>query len=71
MLKKILLSLIKIYQDYVRIMLPLSCRFTPSCSDYAREAIIKYGSILGTLKAGKRLLLCHPFSGKAGYDPVE
>jgi putative membrane protein insertion efficiency factor len=71
MLKNFLLNLINIYQGYIKTLFPPSCRFTPSCSDYAKQAIIKYGCIKGGFRAGKRLLLCHPLSGKAGYYPLE
>ncbi|MCX5703744.1 MAG: membrane protein insertion efficiency factor YidD [Candidatus Omnitrophica bacterium] len=67
---KISLNLIKVYQGSLRTLLPCSCRFVPSCSEYARLAILKYGFMQGIIKALRRLLLCHPFSGKAGYDPL-
>ncbi|MEI6631357.1 MAG: membrane protein insertion efficiency factor YidD [bacterium] len=51
-------------------MLPSSCRFFPSCSEYARQAIEKYGILWGGIKATKRLLHCHPLSQKTGYDPL-
>jgi putative membrane protein insertion efficiency factor len=69
-LKKIPLLLLDIYQSYIRTLLPVCCRFSPSCSEYAKQAILKYGFLKGLGKAIKRLLLCHPFSGKAGYDPL-
>ncbi|OGX17506.1 MAG: membrane protein insertion efficiency factor YidD [Omnitrophica WOR_2 bacterium RBG_13_44_8b] len=71
MLKNLLLILINIYQGYLRRIFPSSCRFTPNCSEYAKQAILKYGCLQGSLRAGKRLLLCHPYSGKAGYYPLE
>ncbi|MBU3958474.1 MAG: membrane protein insertion efficiency factor YidD [Candidatus Omnitrophica bacterium] len=71
MLEKIFIGLINIYQQYIRPRLPSSCRFIPSCSEYARQAIIKYGFGKGILKAVKRIVLCHPFSGRSGYDPLE
>jgi putative membrane protein insertion efficiency factor len=46
-----------------------SCRFLPSCSDYAREAVIRHGVVAGSWLAAKRLGRCHPFC-EAGYDPV-
>lgn len=45
------------------------CRFTPTCSQYAKEAIVKYGALKGCFLAAKRLLKCHPFH-QGGYDPV-
>ncbi len=67
-MKKILIRLIKIYQK-----MPLSthksCRFTPTCSEYAIESIDRYGSFKGTIMAIKRIIRCNPF-GKYGYDPV-
>lgn len=45
------------------------CRFTPTCSQYAKEAIVKYGALKGCYLAARRLLKCHPFH-EGGYDPV-
>jgi len=70
MLAKIAIRLLDIYQRYVRIILPAACRFSPNCSEYTKEAILKYGFFKGCVKGLKRLLLCHPFSGRAGYDPL-
>ena len=70
MLERPSLFFIDIYQNYIRVLLPSSCRFSPSCSEYAKQAILRYGFWLGTWKAARRLLHCHPFSGKAGYDPL-
>ena len=61
---------IKVYQRYFRVLLPCSCRFWPSCSDYSAQAIGKYGSARGAWKALKRIAACHPFSRKSGYDPL-
>ena len=67
-MKKIMIKLIEIYQ-----MIPgdfhSHCRFTPTCSQYAKEAIMKFGAWKGFKLAVKRLLRCRPF-GKFGYDPV-
>jgi putative membrane protein insertion efficiency factor len=60
---------IKFYQRAISPILPPSCRFTPTCSQYAVEAITKYGAIKGTWLAVKRISKCHPW-GKYGYDPV-
>lgn len=70
MLVQISTSLINIYQKYCKDILLSACRFSPSCSEYARQALLKYGFFIGMFKAAKRLLLCHPFSGKEGYDPL-
>jgi len=72
-MKKIIIFLlllpIKFYQKAISPLFPPSCRFTPTCSQYAIEAIIKYGAIKGIWLATKRILKCHPW-GKFGYDPV-
>ena len=67
-MKHILIRLIKIYQ---KIPGPFhnACRFTPTCSNYAIEAIEYYGAFKGSIIAIKRILRCNPF-GKKGYDPV-
>lgn len=70
MLEKLSIRLLNLYQIYLRHLSPALCRFTPSCSEYAKQAILKYGFFLGAVKALKRLLLCQPFSAKAGYDPL-
>jgi putative membrane protein insertion efficiency factor len=67
----LVVSLIKLYQGPLRMALPACCRFHPSCSEYAKQALQKYGLWRGGLKAAKRLMLCHPFSGQSGYNPLE
>lgn len=63
--------LIRIYQAALSPILPFNhCRFYPSCSDYAIEAVEKHGVGRGLLLGGKRLLRCHPFHKAGGYDPV-
>jgi putative membrane protein insertion efficiency factor len=66
----IVIELIKVYRRFVSPMLPPSCRFTPSCSEYTLEAIRKYGVLKGGINGAWRLLRCHPFSS-GGYDPVK
>ncbi|MDR3246848.1 MAG: membrane protein insertion efficiency factor YidD [Prevotellaceae bacterium] len=61
--------LIKIYQLCISPFTPASCRYTPTCSTYALQALKKYGLFKGTYKALKRILSCHPWGG-SGYDPV-
>lgn len=70
MLTKILLILIGFYQKFISPLKPGKCRFYPTCSNYALEAINKYGSWRGGLMSVKRILSCHPFHS-GGYDPVK
>jgi uncharacterized protein len=66
----ILISLLKFYKAVISPWLPPSCRFVPTCSDYAREAIERHGAVRGSLMGVRRLLKCHPFH-PGGYDPVK
>lgn len=68
-MKKILIALVKFYRKHISPSRPPSCRFTPTCSAYALEALEKYGAAKGTWLTLKRLSKCHPFH-KGGYDPV-
>jgi len=63
------LLLIKFYQHCISPFTPAACRYTPTCSQYAKEAIIKYGPFKGGWLAFKRILRCNPLGG-SGYDPV-
>jgi putative membrane protein insertion efficiency factor len=67
--KYLFMGLIRLYQMTLSKLLPPSCRFTPSCSQYGYEAIQKYGAIKGGWLAVKRVARCHPFN-PGGYDPV-
>ncbi|MDD3088557.1 MAG: membrane protein insertion efficiency factor YidD [Candidatus Omnitrophica bacterium] len=69
-MKKAILWIISKYQKVISPLLIKSCRFSPSCSTYASEAIKKHGIARGSAKAFWRVLRCNPFS-KGGYDPVE
>ena len=62
--------LIRIYKRFLSPMLPPSCRFSPSCSQYTLEALEKYGLLKGTALGIYRLLRCHPFA-RGGFDPVK
>ena len=68
-LQSIMLSLIRFYQICISPLTPPACRYTPTCSQYAIEAIKKYGPFKGGWLAFKRILRCNPFGG-SGYDPV-
>ena len=69
-MKKLLLSLIRFYRRGISPLTPSSCRFNPTCSTYAYEAIQKYGAAKGGWLAFKRLCRCHPFYKGDPYDPV-
>ena len=64
-----LILLVRFYQLCLSPLKPPSCRFTPTCSQYAIEALRKHGPIKGLYLTAKRLLRCHPWGG-SGYDPV-
>jgi putative membrane protein insertion efficiency factor len=67
--RAVLRTLIRCYQYLLRPMLGANCRFAPSCSEYALEAIDKHGVVKGTLLSFRRILRCHPYHS-GGYDPV-
>ena len=69
-MKKVFLILIRFYQTAVSPYFPARCRFRPTCSAYAYEAVSKYGAIKGGWLALKRLLRCHPFYKGNFFDPV-
>ena len=68
-MKRLLLAALRAYQYLLRPMLGANCRFYPSCSDYAREAIERHGAAEGTWLAVRRVARCHPWH-PGGYDPV-
>ena len=69
-MKRLLLALIRFYQKRISPGLPPRCRYCPTCSQYALEAIERYGAWRGGWLALKRFLRCHPFSRRDYYDPV-
>lgn len=70
MMKKILIGLIKFYRLRISPMSPPRCKYIPTCSQYAIDAIEKYGAIKGGIMSCFRILRCNPFS-KGGFDPVK
>lgn len=66
---KLLIGAVNFYRSAISPYTPSSCRFTPTCSAYAIEAIQKHGAYKGTILAIKRIARCHPWGG-SGYDPV-
>jgi len=68
-MKTIFIFAIRVYQKFISPLLPPSCRFYPSCSEYARQALAKFGATKGSWLATKRLLRCHPYH-EGGFDPV-
>jgi putative membrane protein insertion efficiency factor len=69
-MKEFLVFLIKLYRKYISPLKHPCCRFYPSCSQYALEALEKYGVLKGGFMAIKRILRCNPFN-PGGYDPVK
>ena len=69
-MKRLLLCAIRFYQRFVSPAFPARCRFRPTCSAYAYEAIQKYGALKGGWLALRRLFRCHPFYHGDIYDPV-
>ena len=72
-MKNLLLILINFYQKYISLWLNsknINCKFYPTCSEYTKQAIEKYGSLKGTVLGMYRIIRCNPFS-KGGYDPLK
>ena len=72
-MKKILIGVINLYQKHISAWLSnnqIHCKYYPTCSEYTKQAINKYGAIKGTFLGIKRILRCNPFS-KGGYDPLK
>lgn len=71
-MKKLLIRLVRLYQKYISPLRPPCCRFIPTCSQYAVEALEKYGALKGSWLALRRFLRCHPFHIREQnfYDPV-
>ena len=69
MIKKAIIKAIDFYRKYLSLLKLPSCRYYPTCSQYTKQAVMKYGPIKGLLKGAFRVLRCNPFS-KGGYDPI-
>ena len=67
--KFVVLQLLRAYKVLISPALPVACRYVPTCSEYAMEAIDRYGVLRGGWMAVRRIMRCHPFGG-SGYDPV-
>jgi len=67
--KFVTLLILRAYKRAISPMLPAACRYVPTCSEYAMEAVERYGAVRGGAMAIARILRCHPFAG-SGYDPV-
>jgi putative membrane protein insertion efficiency factor len=67
--KFVVLQLLRGYKWAISPMFPPACRFVPTCSEYAMEAVERYGAVRGGMRALWRVLRCHPFAA-GGYDPV-
>lgn len=70
MIKTAIIKAIDFYRNYLSLLKLPSCRYYPTCSQYTKEAVGKYGVLKGLLKGAYRILRCNPFS-KDGYDPVD
>jgi putative membrane protein insertion efficiency factor len=68
-MKYLVLDFLKLYETLLSPLFPPACRFTPTCSEYAAQAVEKYGAIGGTWLGLKRILRCQPFC-RGGHDPV-
>ncbi len=68
-MKQVVIGVLRGYKRWISPLLPPACRFTPTCSEYAMEAVEKHGVFGGTARAVWRVLRCHPLS-RGGYDPV-
>jgi putative membrane protein insertion efficiency factor len=68
--KYLILDFLRLYKTFLSPFLPPSCRFTPTCSEYAAQAVEKYGALRGIWLALKRLMRCQPFCA-GGHDPVK
>ena len=72
MIRKVVLCCLELYQRVSRyIFASKVCRFYPSCSEYTKQAVVKYGVVSGGLKGMHRISRCHPFNQSCGFDPLK
>jgi len=69
-MKILFIAIIRLYKYMISPLFPSSCRFTPSCSEYAIDAVRKYGALKGSALAARRIMKCNPFH-EGGFDPVK
>lgn len=69
-MKILVIAIIRLYKYMISPIFPSSCRFIPSCSEYAIDAVRKYGALKGSVLAAHRVLRCNPFH-EGGFDPVK
>ena len=67
--RRVLVGILRVYQRAISPILPPSCRYEPTCSEYMLQAVVRYGVLKGVWLGLKRVLRCHPFH-EGGYDPV-
>ena len=70
-MKRVLMALVRFYRRHISPHTPRSCIFIPTCSEYALEALEKYGAAKGTWLTVKRLCRCHPFHNQKNFDPYD
>ncbi len=68
-MRELLIATLRFYKRWISPLLPCACRFEPTCSEYMREAVERYGTARGVAKGVWRLMRCHPFHA-GGFDPV-
>lgn len=70
MMQRLFILFLDFYHVYISKACGLCCRYYPTCSEYTKQAVIKYGLLKGILKGILRILRCHPFWPSSGYDPL-
>ncbi|MGE5646349.1 MAG: membrane protein insertion efficiency factor YidD [Acidobacteriota bacterium] len=68
-MQSLIIGLLRVYKKFISPLLPSACRYYPTCSEYMRDAVVRYGAARGVWLGLRRLLRCHPFH-EGGFDPV-